>query len=153
MGSQRVGHNWVTFTSFHFQGLKGSAGLTLGNELSEETHVLTKERIPGQRAVERGNPTQEICSAERLDGDGIGFCVVFGQSFWHRVLPGGAHVAQPRWMPARRILGGGQTRAVSFWTFPGLLVLCSLPGSPVITHANGYYGAWPGWVISVNLLP
>ena len=45
----------------------------------------------------------------------------------------------------------------------GLLVPCSLPGLPVIkqrktTHAMvtmvpGYYGAWPGWVISVNVLP
>ena len=21
------------------------------------------------------------------------------------------------------------------------------------THANGYYGAWPGWVVSVSVLP
>ena len=21
------------------------------------------------------------------------------------------------------------------------------------THANGYYGAWPGWVVSGNVLP
>ena len=28
-----------------FQGLKLSSGLTLGNELSEETHVLTKQEI------------------------------------------------------------------------------------------------------------
>ena len=29
----------------------------------------------------------------------------------------------------------------------GLLVLCSLPGPPVLknTCANGYYSAWPGW--------
>ena len=40
-----------------------------------------------------------------------------GQSFWLRVLPSGAHIAQPRWMPARRILGGGRTRGVSFWPF------------------------------------
>ena len=30
------------------------------------------------------------------------------------VLPGGAHLVQPRWMPERRILGGGQTCGVSF---------------------------------------
>ena len=50
-------------------------------------------------------------------GDGISFQVVFGPSFWLRVLPGGAHVAQPRWMPARRILGSGWTRGVFFWPF------------------------------------
>ena len=31
-----------------------------------------------------------------------------------RVLPGGARLVQPRWMPARRILGGGWTFGVSF---------------------------------------
>ena len=31
-----------------------------------------------------------------------------------RVLPGGARLVQPRWMPARRILGGGRTCGVSF---------------------------------------
>ena len=47
-------------------------------------------------------------------GDGISFWVVFGQSFSLRVLPGGALIAQARWMTMRRILGGGQTCAVSF---------------------------------------
>ena len=47
-------------------------------------------------------------------GDGISFWVVFGQSFSLRVLPGGALITQPRWMPMRRILGGGQTCAVFF---------------------------------------
>ena len=31
-----------------------------------------------------------------------------------RVLPGGARLVQPRWMPERRILGGGRTCGVSF---------------------------------------
>ena len=31
-----------------------------------------------------------------------------------RVLPGSAHLDQPRWMPERRILGGGRTGGVSF---------------------------------------
>ena len=36
----------------------------------------------------------------------------------------------------------------------GLLVPCSLPGPPVkTTHANSYYGAWPGWAGSVSVLP
>ena len=30
------------------------------------------------------------------------------------VFPGGARIAQPRWMLARGILGSGQTRGVSF---------------------------------------
>ena len=34
------------------------------------------------------------------------------------VLPGGGRLVQPRWMPVRRILGGGQTCGVSFGPFP-----------------------------------
>ena len=34
----------------------------------------------------------------------------------------------------------------------GLLVPCSLWGPPVITQTDDYYGAWPGWVISVSVL-
>ena len=36
----------------------------------------------------------------------------------------------------------------------GLLVPYSLPGPPChkTTHVNGYYGAWPGWVVSVTVL-
>ena len=70
-------------------------------------------------------------------GDGISFWAVFSQSFWLRVLPGGARLVQPRWMPERRILGSGQTGVSPFdlsWTLSvggGLLVLCSFPGSAV----------------------
>ena len=36
----------------------------------------------------------------------------------------------------------------------GLLVSCSLPGPPVIKQPkHGYYGAWPGWAVSVSVLP
>ena len=36
----------------------------------------------------------------------------------------------------------------------GLLVPYSLSGSRhETTHANGYYGAWPGWVVSISVLP
>ena len=70
-------------------------------------------------------------------GDGISFWVVFGQSFSFRVFPGGARIAQPRWMLARGILGSGLTRGVSFRPFPNSsgwwwLIPDSLSGSPVI---------------------
>ena len=63
--------------------------LTLRNELSEETRVLTKkrlywERAPGWRAVGEGNPGELLCHMARslrFYGDGISFRVVFGQSF------------------------------------------------------------------------
>ena len=49
----------------------------------------------------------------RVDGDEVSFQVVSGQSFWLRVLPGGALIAQPRRMP-ERILGGGRIYSDSF---------------------------------------
>ena len=47
---------------------------------------------------------------------------------------------------------------LTFWTLlvgKGLLVPCSLPGTSCCktTHANSYYGAWPGWAISISVLP
>ena len=63
--------------------------LILRNELSEETHVLTKqeillERAPGQRAGGEGNPEEQLCHVARnlgFYGDRISFRVVFSQSF------------------------------------------------------------------------
>ena len=43
------------------------------------------------------------------------------------------------------------------WTLPvggGLLVPCLIRIScHKTTHANGYYGAWPGWAVSISVLP
>ena len=86
------------------------------------------------------------------------FHFVFDQSFWLRVLPGGACIVQPRWMPARRILGGGRTRGIFFWPFPNSSCWWWLISSLFLTraschktiHANGYCGAW---VVSVSVLP
>ena len=97
----------------------------------------------------------------RFYGDGISFWVVLSPSFWLRVLPGGACLVQPRWMPERRILGGGQTGGVSFWPFLDssvwwrLISSLFLPGPPVVKLLMQivYYGAWPGWVVSISVLP
>ena len=78
------------------------------------------ERPAGRRAVGKG--TQENCSAAWLAI--LGFMVmalVSGLSladFWLRVLPGGARLVQPSWMPASRILEGGWTCGVSFRPLP-----------------------------------
>ena len=72
-----------------------------------------------------------------------------------------AHMAQPRWMLARGILGSGRTRGVSFQPFPNSSgwwwlvssVLLTRTLCDTITHANGYYGAWPGWMVSISVLP
>ena len=60
-----------------------------------------------------------------------------------------------------RILGSGRTRGVSFspflnsfgwWWLISSIFLIRISCHKT-THANGYYGAWPGWAISVSVLP
>ena len=132
-------------------------------------HMLTKQEIllgraPGWRAGGWGNPGELLCHVARslgFGGDGISFWVVFGQSFLFRVFPGGAGIAQPRWMLLRGILGSGRTHGVSFWPFPNSSGWWWLISSAFLirischktTHANGYYGAWPGWAVSISVLP
>ena len=94
-----------------------------------------------------GKETQEDCFATWLTISGFMLMgLVSRLSFWLRVLPGGTHIAQPRWMPARRIQGGGQTRGVSFWPFLNSSACWWLISSMFLTrtscrkttHANGY---------------
>ena len=64
-------------------------------------------------------------------------------------------------MPERRILGGGQTCGVSFRPFLTSSSLWWLISSVFLTRtscpktaqANGYYGAWQRWAVSVCVLP
>ena len=64
-------------------------------------------------------------------------------------------------MLARGILGSGWTRSVSFRPFPSSSGWWCLVSSVFLirischktTHANGYSGAWPGWVVSISVLP
>ena len=67
--------------------------------------------------IGKGHPGELLCSLGCY-GDGISFRVVFGQSLYFRVFPGGARIAQPRWMLVRGILGSARTRGVSFGPFP-----------------------------------
>ena len=64
-------------------------------------------------------------------------------------------------MIARGILGSGWTRTVFFWPFPNSSGWGWLISSVFLirischktAHANGYYGAWPGWMVSISMLP
>ena len=64
-------------------------------------------------------------------------------------------------MLARGILGSGRARGVSFWPFPNSFGWWWLISSVFLisischktTHANGYCGAWPGWAVSISVLP
>ena len=122
------------------------------------------EGAPRQRTGGWGNPGDLLCHVAHglgFYGDGIRFWAVSGWSFWLRVLHGGAHIAQPRRMPARRIPGGGRTRGVSFWPFPNSSGWWWLVSSVFLTrtscskiiHVSGDYGAWPVWVVSVSVFP
>ena len=122
------------------------------------------ERAPGWRAVGYGNPGELLCHMAcslRFYGDGISLWVVLSQSFWLSVLPGGVHLVQPRCVPERRILGGGWTGGFSCWPFPNSSGWWRFISSLFLTRtschtttlANGYYGAWPGWTVSISVLP
>ena len=85
-----------------------------GNELPEETYMLTKQRLIGKAAWEEsssGREPRELlgtwpCSL-RFCGNGVHFWVVSAQSSCSpRVLLGGTGLSQSRWIPAPRILGG-----------------------------------------------
>ena len=118
-----------------------------GDICADKARDFTGKGHPG--GEQEGKGTQENSSAMwfclRFYGDGVSFRVVFSWSFWLRVLPGGAHLVQPRWMPARRILGGGRTCGVSFWPFLNSSGWCWLISSVFLTrtscrkttHANG----------------
>ena len=105
-----------------FQSSRMGSCLTLGNELSEETHVLTKPeillgkgtRVESRRGREPGRTSLPCGCCLGFYGDGISFRVVLSHSFWVSVLPGGAGLVLPKWMPERSILGGGWTGGVSF---------------------------------------
>ena len=148
-------------------GLSSDTGkwIVRGDACGEKARDFIGKGRPGGEQESKG--TQEDCSATWLAvsgfyGDGTSFRVVFSQSFWLRVLPGGACPVQPRWMPERRMLGGGRTCGVSFWPFLNSSGCWRLISSVFLTrtscrktaHADGYYGAWRvGGFVSVSVLP
>ena len=150
-----------------FQGPREGACLTPRNELSKETHMRTEQETIGKgrqgessRVKGPGRLLCHVARSLRFYGDAISFWVVFGQSLWIRVLPSCRHIVQPRLMPARRILGSGRTRGISFWPFPNPSGWWRFMSSAFLTrisckiiHADGYYGAWPVSGVSVSVLP
>ena len=93
--------------------------LTLGNELSEETHVPTKRETLSGRGAQAGNPRELLRHVARSAGL-MGVGLVSGVSLANRLAPripvrsipaqepswGRRRTSQPRWIPAPRILGG-----------------------------------------------
>ena len=130
------------------------------------TGVLTKQEI----LLGRGAPVESsrvrdpelfchmACSLG-FYGDGISFWVVFDQSFWLRVLAGGAHIAQPTWTPVKTILVGGQIYGISFWLCLNSSdwwwlvssVFLTRTSSHKISQADGYCGTWSRGMVSVSV--
>ena len=109
-----------------------------------------RARAESMRVREPGEELCHLAHSLGLYGDGTHFWVVCSRSFWFRVLPSSARLVQPRWMPERKILGGGQTGVSAFafsWTLPvggGLLVPPSLPGPPVVKQSMRMVTMVPG---------
>ena len=83
--------------------------------LTKQVILLGKgARAESSRVRDPRRAGLHVARSLRFHGEGTTFWVVFTQSFRLRVLPGGARLVQSRWMPARRILGGGWTCSVSF---------------------------------------
>ena len=94
-------------------GPKSGSCLTLGmNCLRRHTCWQSSSlhwegpRVDSGRVRGPGGLLCRVARRAGFYGDGISFPVVSGQSVWLRVLPAGTGITQPRWMPARRILGG-----------------------------------------------
>ena len=126
------------------------------------------ERMPGWRAGAWGKPGEPFCHVAhslRFYVGGISFRVVFGQSFWLTGLVSGLSSASHSdsgsflVVPALFSQDGRQTEG--FWevvghvVFPfdlswkllvggGLLVLCSLPGPPVLKQLMQMVTMVPG---------
>ena len=84
-------------------------GLTLRNELSKETHVRARDFTGKGHLGERSRvrAPRGATLPRGFHGDGVSVQVASGQCLSLRALPGGAHIAQPKCIPIRRILRGG----------------------------------------------
>ena len=115
---------------------------------------------------QEGKGNQEGCSAVWLafsgfSGDGISFQL----SLANHCDPGSFLVAHTLLNQDGFQWGGfwdvGRTCGISFWPFKnssgwqGLVssVFLTRTSCHKITHGNGYYGAWPGWAVSVSVSP
>lgn len=92
------------------QALKGGP-LTLGSELSEETRMLTKPETSPRRGTRV--QSRAVREPRRPALPGSQPWVLWGRGWFPGclwpvtlVLPGGVHIAQLRWIPGRKILGG-----------------------------------------------
>ena len=83
--------------------------------LTKQEILLGKGSQPeSSRVKEPRRPALPRGLARSLWFHGDGIVLSLANHFNSEVLPGAGHLVQPRWMPVRRILGGGQTFGISF---------------------------------------
>ena len=147
------------------QGPKSGLCLTIRNELSKETHVLTKQQIllgrgaqaESRRVREPRRTALPVAFHLGFYDDGISFWVISSQSLWFSIFSGGTRIVQQKCLPMRRTLGGARHVASSSDYSQILLLVSSVfltrTSCPQITHTDGSYVAWPEWAISGSLFP
>ena len=129
-----------------FRGPRVGSCLTLRNELSEETHPLTKTDFTGEAPVGEGSPGGVLCPVARSLG--LRWWDEFPGRFWPIIL-----TQSPSWWCTHSSEeGSGRLvrHAVSPLDLSWILLLFWLVSSMFLTrdschkmtHANGYYGAW-----------
>ena len=91
-------------------------------------------------------------------GGGLSFWVVFSQSFYsvsflvvNTLFSQDGCQGEGLWEVVGHVVSPFDPSGI-LPVVGGLLVLCSLPGPPVI-RPNSYCGEWPGWAVSVPCLP
>ena len=107
---------------------------------NQETLLGRGTWVESRRLRARSRTALPVTWSLGFYADGISFQVVSGWSFWLRVLPGGAHVTQGRWIPAGSTLGGHMDwhllSPFDLSQIPlvggGLLFPCSSPAPPVL---------------------
>ena len=161
--------NWVVYSNFFllflvslFVAGRGTPSRAWDGHLSNTQKWIVRGDIHADKArdfIGKGHPVESsrvrkprrTCLSHGLQfyGDGISFWVVLSQSFWLRVLPGGAglfsqegcqkgfwemvgHVVSPFDL-SPTLAGGG-----------GLLVPCSLPGPAVLKQLMQMFTMVPG---------
>ena len=133
-----------------FQGPKLGSCLTLRKELSEETHVLRQqeillERARGWRAAGSGNPGEQLCQVVCMGFMVMGLVSRLSLAFysdWESSLV------------VHTLFSQDGCQREGFWevvdlsrTLPvggGLLLLCSLPGPPVVKQLMQIVTMVPG---------
>ena len=134
-----------------------------GDTCADKARDFSGKRHPGGEQESKG--TQENCSATWLAVSGFMVMgLVSGLSLANHSDSESCLVAQPcsAKMDAReKDSGRWSDMWCLLWRFPNSSgwwwlissVFLTRTSCPKTAHANGYYGAWPGWAVSVSVLP